>query len=238
MLWCMLGAWAWSAPKADILIVVDSRVAGQKDLEQALRHYLKTARDQRGLSSEILPIDTYDLSKAGQQVAVTRLGIESRLIPFLGMSQLDGGGRPDKVLISVDKVQSAEDGISRLNTRFLALASQPEGESAVCGKWKQYIMYEGKLTWLLTARVSYIGGEYHYTLEAVSPLSNVQRIHITNTVVAGLWWSFDSDWGPEGLAHFKMHADTPDRYVGYSYLNGHQRDAQTWVRVEDGPDTP
>lgn len=54
---------------------------------------------------------------------------------------------------------------------------------------------------------------------------------ISNVILDGNQWSFDSDWG-DRTGHFILNKVSDDMYEGYSYLNNEKRSFNRWERLK------
>jgi hypothetical protein len=221
----------------DILIVVDSRVPGQQKMESELRQLWKAGRESTHTSSATLPIDTYDLRNEGHRTAAQRLHISPRDCPYLAFAMLDrAGGRPDKILSSVARVANAREAVAQLGRQLRALQGPSTSKACpICGVWKQYAPdANGQMVYVLTVRNSEGPGGYGFTVLDIGPQSSIKNasdIHVSNITVDGDEWTFDSDWGTQGIAHFVLEKETADRWSGWAYLNGTRVMSTVWTRT-------
>lgn len=83
------------------------------------------------------------------------------------------------------------------------------------------------------AKIRVVSSPQGFTMTSESPGVEVRIFDIVHTVhPAGDQWTFKSDWGPLGVAEFKLEKFNQVQFEGYSYLNGSFADYNIFLRVE------
>lgn len=91
------------------------------------------------------------------------------------------------------------------------------------GQWESGGLYEFEVQPGGKPRMNIIAQPLRPTLINSRGLSNVR--------VVGDVWTFDSDWGRNGVGSFQLERDSEGRFIGHAYRRQQKLDLNEWVRV-------
>lgn len=102
----------------------------------------------------------------------------------------------------------------------------------VTGEWAQFVLDTDAWRPLGIYRVELADGKYQMTpVKQSEGPSVIQSKGLTDVRFSGEDWSFNSDWGSEGVAQFRLRRAAQGVYLGWSYLREEKRNFNMWVLV-------
>lgn len=112
-------------------------------------------------------------------------------------------------------------GLYQLTTAHLQ--SQYTAPSSPAGTWRQYVVTDGQAVYLGTFTFEANGDDFAVCVRDLAPYTFPQSGYRTfGHSYSGSHWQFRSDWHEYGIAQFELTKVGPNRFEGYTYLNGRQ----------------
>jgi len=103
----------------------------------------------------------------------------------------------------------------------------------IVGIWHQYVERkpENDIRLLAIFKVWKVKEKYYMGVDdRPEGNSEIESLGLLSVTFDGFEWTFKSDWGKYGIALFKLHRVSSDRYEGFSYVNEKQRAKNIWLR--------
>jgi len=110
-------------------------------------------------------------------------------------------------------------------------AVNPRPAYDIIGKWEQRSLNPWTGKYEALARFRVIQTQEGYEMGQLESIAGTHTSGIANVQFDGDTWTFDSDWGPKGVAHFTLRKVSDDAFHGEAYLDGKENQKEKWVRL-------